>query len=329
VSTPDPSRAGLDSAIAGRFDRVGLGLIVFAVILVVALALTGGTEAAAALWRLGLPAVLTLFVLAGAHYVLRWLRWHLIVQAAGLPLTPRQTLRHFFGGFAMTATPGRIGELVRLRWMRRDTGQGLARLLPVALADRAIELAAILFPIALGLIATGLGTSAVWWLVAVATCLVWVACRPRLVEAAVLGLWRIAGRRRTRAFVRARRLARNLAPFMRLPVLIPTLALGIVGWTLEGVAFWLLLDWLGHPIGLAAATAIFLVAVLGGALSGLPGGLGGTEATAVALLLLQGVPADTAILATALIRVATLWFAVGIGLVVFPLAEARAGRVAL
>jgi uncharacterized protein (TIRG00374 family) len=77
-------------------------------------------------------------------------------------------------------------------------------------------------------------------------------------------------------------------------------------------------------VSLAAATAIFLVAVLSGTLSGLPGGLGGTEATAVALLLLQGVAPETAILATAIIRITTLWFAVGIGVLVFPAAEMRA-----
>ena len=100
--------------------------------------------------------------------------------------------------------------------------------------------------------------------------------------------------------------------------------LGIVGWSLEGAAFWLLLHWMGAGVSPAAAIAIFLVAILSGTLSGLPGGLGGTEATAVALLLLQGVAPDTAILATAIIRVTTLWFAVAIGFIVFPAAEMRA-----
>lgn len=86
---------------------------------------------------------------------------------------------------------------------------------------------------------------------------------------------------------------------------------------------WLLLDWLGAQISLPTATAIFLVAILSGALSGLPGGLGGTEATAVALLVLQGVPATLAVLATAVIRVATLWFAVALGFCVMPFAEAQ------
>jgi uncharacterized protein (TIRG00374 family) len=50
----------------------------------------------------------------------------------------------------------------------------------------------------------------------------------------------------------------------------------------------------------------------------LPGGLGSTEATMVGLLASQGVPVPTAIVATGLVRVTTLWFAVGLGLVALP-----------
>ena len=41
----------------------------------------------------------------------------------------------------------------------------------------------------------------------------------------------------------------------------------------------------------------------------------------IALLALEGVPLEVSLPATAIIRVTTLWFAIGIGLLVFPLAE--------
>ena len=46
-------------------------------------------------------------------------------------------MRHFFGGFAMSVTPGRVGELIRMRWMRRETGRSFERTAPLVLADRA------------------------------------------------------------------------------------------------------------------------------------------------------------------------------------------------
>jgi uncharacterized membrane protein YbhN (UPF0104 family) len=45
----------------------------------------------------------------------------------------------------------------------------------------------------------------------------------------------------------------------------------------------------------------------------LPGGLGSTEASTVGLLALQGVPLASATTATLLIRLMTLWFATGLG----------------
>lgn len=308
---------------AGRITKTGVALFLFVLMMGLSIALSGWEEALDAVIRLGPWKILALCALAGAHYLLRALRWHLIVRASGVGTTVSQNARHFFGGFAMTATPGRVGELVRLRWLRRESGWRLSALLPIVMADRAIELGSMILLIAAALLATSLGTGAAWWLLLVAGALTLTVCRPKMLERGVVLAWRAAGRRKPRLFAKLRRVARGMGIFMTPKVLIPTLAIGAVGWGLEGAAFWLLLDWLGASIDLPTASAIFLVAILSGALSGLPGGLGGTEATSVALLLLQGVPTDMAVLATAIIRISTLWFAVLIGFLVFPAAEMR------
>ena len=323
-----PTRDSLPEAppLRRRISLTGWALLAFAALLAGGVALTGWEDAAGALATLGLIKIAALSGLALAHYAIRALRWHVMVRTGGVDTPWRTNMLHFFAGFAMTATPGRVGELVRLRWLMRATGKGFGHLLPIAFADRAIELASIVGLIAIALTATSLGSTAVFIVLAAGLGLGAIACRPAALLAAVNGAHRLTGGRWPRLFVKLRRLTRRLDPFMRLPVFLPVLLLGMVGWSFEGLAFWLLLDWLGANIPLATATAIFLTAVLSGALSGLPGGLGGTEATSVALLLLQGVPLDIAVLATAIIRVATLWFAVGIGFAVLPFAEARRER---
>ena len=55
------------------------------------------------------------------------------------------------------------------------------------------------------------------------------------------------------------------------------------------------------------------------------GGLGGTEAVLAGLLVVTGAPPPEAMAATAITRVATLWFAVVIGAVALPALE-LAGR---
>lgn len=52
-----------------------------------------------------------------------------------------------------------------------------------------------------------------------------------------------------------------------------------------------------------------------GGISFFPGGIGAAEASMAALLIFQKVPQELALSGTIIIRLCTLWFAVGLGLV--------------
>lgn len=306
-----------------RLSNTGWLLLLFVLGMGLAFFVLGWDDAISMMRQISVGHLVVLCALAALHYVVRAVRWHMLVRAHGVASGFVQNMRHFFGGFAMIATPGRLGELVRLRWLRRESGQRFAQLVPIAFADRAMELASILLLIASMIAFSNLGASSVWGLLAVTTALVVVSCRPDMLEMLLVRFWLLVGRRKARVFVRLRRMVRDLKPIMHPSVLVPVLLIGTIGWLAEGLAFWLLLGWLDIPLPFTTATSIFLVAVLAGALSGLPGGFGGTEATGVALLVLQSIPTESAVVAIVIIRLATVWFAIMIGLVVFPIAEAR------
>lgn len=84
------------------------------------------------------------------------------------------------------------------------------------------------------------------------------------------------------------------------------------------------LQLIGLELPLLASFGIYGLAISIGALSFLPGGLGGTEATMILLLGLAGISTADAGAATIILRLATLWFAVLIGVV----ATAGLGRTA-
>jgi len=308
-----------------RLSHTGKLMLFFVLFMGVALAVFGWEDALVAAQQLSLLDFSILFGLASLHYLIRAGRWHVLVRTHCLCGSLAQNTLHFFGGFALTATPGRLGELVRLRWLQREVGGPLTQLLPIAIGDRAIELASLLLVILGALAFSNLGTQAIWLLLAITVVLVSIFCQPVLLEAIVVWVWRLAGRRKPRTLIRGRRIIRDLAVIMRPVTLIPLLLVGALGWILEGTAFWLLLDWLKIELSLAAAVAIFLIAILAGALSGLPGGFGGMESTAVALMVLQSIPAESAVVAVVIIRITTLWFAVLLGIAIFPFAEASTG----
>ncbi|MGR3542006.1 MAG: lysylphosphatidylglycerol synthase transmembrane domain-containing protein [Hasllibacter sp.] len=293
--------------------------------LVALAAATGWAEVARALAAVGPWGMAALLVLSLVNYAARGLRWHLMARALALPIGMRRNLLHFLGGFAFTITPVRAGELVRLRWIARETGWRAERAAPLVLADRAGDLAAMALILAAAtVLATAEGTALAAPVAALALIGALLVTRPALALGALNGAHLAAGRRAPRAFARARRAARGLSAVAAPRLWLPALALGLAGWLAEGWAFHLMLGWMGAEIPFATAILIFVFATLAGGLTGAPGGIGGAEAAMVALLTLQGVPPAISVPATAVIRVTTLWFAILIGIALAPFAERTA-----
>lgn len=324
--TPPPAASTRPPILARRdlwITAVLVGLMVVGLIGVAAA--TGWEETWAHITALSVWQVLALLALAAANYVCRALRWHLYATVINIPLTVAQTIRHYLGGFAMTVTPGRLGEFIRLRWIWQETGTPPERSAPVVLMDRAADLAAIGLLVAISVAFSTIGLAAGLPVALLSILAAVVVTRARLLALALNIGWRLVGRW-PRLFARARRGARLMGPFSEWRVVVLGLALGGIGWLAEGVSFWLLLTWMDAPLPLWTAVGIFLIATLTGGATGAPGGLGGAEAAMVALLSLQGVPLAVSIPATAVIRLTTLWFAIAIGLVVFPIATRKAAR---
>lgn len=302
-----------------RALMAGLALLFLAGLIGLAAA-TGWEETLAQIARLTLWQGGLLLALSLVNYLLRGLRWHLFARRLGLPTGLWQDLRHFLGGFAMIVTPGRVGELVRMRWLKRETGWAYARTAPLALMDRASDLAAMAVILALSVAIAAGGMRGALPVAGLALLAAWAATHPRLLAAIVTRAYRLTGRL-PKLFARIRLAARSLGRFSNAATVLPALALGITGWLAEGYAFHLLLGWMGAEIGLWKAIGIFVFATLAGGLTGAPGGVGGAEAAMIALLAFDGIPMEVSVPATAIIRVTTLWFALGLGLLVFPFAE--------
>ncbi len=297
------------------------GLLAFVIAGLVGLALaTGWQETMAQVSKLGWVQVLALLALSLANYVLRGFRWHLFTRRLGLHTQLIQNMRHFLGGFAMSVTPGRLSELIRMRWLGRETGARFEKTAPLVLVDRASDLSAMALILAVAVSFSATGITGALPVAILALIGAFLSTRAVVVQMIASYLYRIIGRW-PRFFARIRSAARALARFSGPDIVLIAALIGAAGWLAEGYAFYLLLSWLGAETALSTAIAIFMFATLAGGLTGAPGGLGGAEAAMVAFLTLQGVPIEISLPATAIIRLTTLWFAIAIGLVVFPIAE--------
>jgi len=250
----------------------------------------------AALWTPagGLAAALCLL-----NYGLRGQRWRLWMAHYGRPFGLLQGLRLYLAGYTFTPTPGNVGEAARGLLLRQPLGA--ADSLAVFGAERVADLLALLLLTLPGL----------WWLSQLPGAAAWqlqLAVVAFVTGLLVLGLlWKLRHRLFTRLpWLRAAWSCLATRPWR-------WLSLTLVAWAAQGLAMWLVCRELGLGLDPLLATGFYALAMVGGALSLLPAGLGGTEALLTGLLVLQGAALATALAITVLVRLLTLWLAVAIG----------------
>ena len=263
-------------------------------------------------WHYALLACL----LAAANYAVRFGRWQYFLRKVGVTtVRPMDSLQVFLAGFALTVTPGKLGEAVKAVLLRASHRIPMARTAPIVIAERVTDLVALLLLALVGVFDYDVDPR---FLIAgaalVVAGLVVVSVDP-VAKAAIAIAGRLPLLRRfAHRFDDAHaHTAILLAP---LPLLIAT-GLATISWFFECLAFWIVVHGFpGATIGLQGATFVYAATTVAGALSFLPGGLGVTEAGMLALLvrLGSGIGRGTAAAATFVTRVATLWFAVAIGL---------------
>jgi uncharacterized protein (TIRG00374 family) len=267
----------------------------------------------AAVVEVGPGVLIGLLGLSLTNYLLRFLRWGRYLALLDARVPWRINLPIYFSGFALTTSPGKVGEMLR-SVLLKPHGVPAPASVAAFFAERASDLLSILLLAAIGLWAyaparpvVGLALAAV----VVALLLVqWTA----LIEA--IDRW--AGARTpkwARLIVNLCEIILHFRRCFSLSAMTMGLLIGVAAWFAEGLGFWWLLGALGHPLPLVTAVFIYAFAMLVGGLSFLPGGLGSSEAVMITLLSLNGFPEAAAVSATLICRLATLWFAVGLGAV--------------
>jgi uncharacterized protein (TIRG00374 family) len=270
-------------------------------------------------WRHFAYASAVASLLSIGNYFLRYLRWQIFLAQLGERVRPWPSLLCYMSGFAFTLLPGKVGELMRARYYAR-LGVSASCVGAGFVMERLLDVAAICFLGLLGLGAlvsvTGTLALAAAFLLAFAavvlpTALRWLDARypPGLMKQDSLPTEDAAG---IKLFVQTTyHHARSL---LRQRVVWPGLALGVLAWGLEGVGFWILVGASGsNAYSVVQAASVYSLSLLAGAISFVPGGLGGAEAVMLLSLRQAGLAADAALVITLLCRLATLWLAVILG----------------
>jgi uncharacterized protein (TIRG00374 family) len=282
--------------------------------------LTDSATLVSALRQLGWRGCLAVLALSLANYLLRFERWQYYLHRLSHNLTAGRHLLYYLSGFAFTVSPAKAGEAMRSLYLQ-DHGITYTESIAALFVERLLDLFAITAMASLIVLDHAqyrpmfIGSITLLVVILVGT-------SQRKVPAWIDWLSARFKGRVMRLLAALAGLLRSSSRFLRPRSLVFGFSLGLAAWIAEGIGFQLIC----HGLHINGTTTLFIgiyaVSVLAGSLVFfLPAGIGGMEIVMTTLLVEQGAPLRTAIIATLLCRLATLWFAVIIGVAAASVAE--------
>lgn len=302
AASPLPSRWHLTAAVAA-VAAIGYLLALFAV------GANGGIMGRLSEVAIVLPVVIVGTIIACGLRAMRWL-WLLSLRGHVVPTV--EGLLGYLTGLAFTATPGKVGELVRVRYFGR-LGVPHEQTIACFVFERVLDLLVLLSFASLLLgekVGLSVATGFVAIILSVVISIAWFPGLRRRIQRTL----RASGlRRMARIFRIAFRGIEQTRQFLPPARLAPALLLGVLAWGVQCMGYALALLQLSIALPFSTLFAVSPAAMLVGAASMLPGGVGTTEGATVALLLKFGTAVDTAVVGAIGIRLGSIWFSTIIG----------------
>ncbi len=288
---------------------LGLGVAVYLVLAV----LTGFDDLREAFgqfrWSL-LPAILGLVFVS---YVGRFVRWVYYLRVLNVPVPVKENAAIFAAGLSMTISPGKLGEVLKSVFVRQVAGTPVARTAPTVIAERVTDGTGMVLWGLLGALAFSFGPGLLLLFLAFTVFGIVVLRSKRLSLLAEKVLARVPV---------LNRFAPHLGDFhgatselLGVRALVVGSVISFVSWGLEIAAVYLCAVGIGAEVPFLMVVFIFSVSSIVGVASMLPGGIGSAEAfLAGQFIALAGLSSGPAAALTIVIRLATLWFAIALGI---------------
>ncbi len=265
--------------------------------------------------------------LALANYTLRFVRWQIYLRHQGVAVPVSDSAIVFGSGLSLAITPAKLGELVKSYLLRELHAVPVTKTAPIVVAERVTDLIALLLVAVVGVGLYGVQTTLVLGAAALIAFGLALLASPRPTRWLIEFATRPARLRKLRAPLLE--MYAGLASLCGPRTLFAATAIAVPAWACECLGFGLIINaFPGAHCELGLAFVIYAATTIAGALSFLPGGLGVTEGGMTLLLVNSAAHVEraTAVAATLLTRLATLWFAVVVGLAFLAIARRRIAR---
>lgn len=260
------------------------------------------------------PVVLLLSL---CNYAVRFFRWEYYTKTLDIRIERKMSFMIFLSSFIMSVTPGKIGEVFKSYLLKEQNGTPVSKSAPIVFAERITDFLSLAMLSMAGALMFGYGTTLIVGFGMFFILLVFVISN-RKISYFLIGI--LENIKFVAKFSHKLHSAYDSIYLMvRFRELLVTVALSLLAWAFECFSFYLVVNGFGLDsalhINIFIATFVYGFATLAGAATMLPGGLGATDASITGLLVLLNIPKNISVASTLIIRAATLWFAVIVGIV--------------
>jgi uncharacterized protein (TIRG00374 family) len=262
---------------------------------------------------IGIDGTLIIFGLSLCNYLLRFWRWHRYIHVTHHTKIP--IIRHliiYLSGFALTTTPAKAGEAIRGVFLQ-NYGVSFKTNLACFLTERLSDLLAMIFLCLLGASKSHDYDSVVVIGGALIAILFLFIFYPQIIIR-----MRDCFKPHTKTFNvlnHAYDILLLTKIYHKPVILCQSLIISVIAWGFEAYGFYYMIHLLGYDMTVSHAIFIYAISMLIGGISFIPAGLGSSEVVMIALLRASNIPLAVATAMTIFMRIATLWFAVLVGLI--------------
>lgn len=256
-------------------------------------------------------------LLSFLNYITRFFKWEYYLGVLKIQVERKMSFLIFLSSFIMSVTPGKVGEVFKSYLLKEYNGTSISRSGPIVVAERISDFISLVLLSMIGALMYGYGTELIIGIGLFFVFIVIIISSKRL-SYFIIGIFE-----KFKFFERFSHKIHtaydSIYQMVQFKQLIITVFLSIFAWFFECMGFYLVLNGFGIEnfvnVSIFVATFIYGFATIAGAVTMLPGGLGATDASITGLLVLLQIPKNISVASTLLIRVATLWFAVIVGIV--------------
>ena len=258
-----------------------------------------------------LPIILLLIPLC---WIVLFTRWNLLLKNSNVYVPVKDNLKIYLSGFALSITPGKVGELIKSQLLKNKFGIPREKTAPIVLVEQLYNIIGIIGVSILGLWYFEFGAHIILIAASLLVIILILISSKRLFEKFLTLLSRIKFLSQyTSTFSNSYDVLRKST---RGWVVVYASALSIAFWLIESViAYFVLLSFGINHIEFLSVITTYTSSIILGVASFLPLGIGVVEGSLAGFFTLQGVDVSIALTLVIFIRIFTRWIAVSVGFV--------------